>query len=78
MGGAEDAGPTSELGLRITKGLRERSREHYECDLCSRVYSTEPCLWAHTKDSHSDVCPGDEYDQQQLRAYKMELCYRKL
>ena len=28
--------------------------------------------------SHSDVNPEDEYDQQQLRAYKEELRYRKL
>ena len=78
MGGAEDITRTADLGLMITKGLRERTREHYECDLCARVFSTEPGLWAHTLDSHSELCPEDEYGQQQLRAYKKELCYRKL
>ena len=77
MGGAEDVTPTSDLGLRVTEGRRERSREHYECDLCGRIYSAEPSLWVHTKDSHSDICPEDWYGQQQLRAYKKELCYRK-
>ena len=77
MSGAEDVTPTSDLGLRITEGRREGSREHYECDLCGRIYSAEPSLWVHTKDSHSDICPEDWYGQQQLRAYKKELCYRK-